>query len=183
MPRMQFGPTALLYTCAYGAAVVADHASSLAAMKAGAVETNVLFQTPGHALAEGRAVIVFFLLWPVMLGLLWLADRRARGLAREPGWLVRQLIGHRPETTALLPVVAIFGKLLAAAGNMVIAIYGVSIYTPIRAVLSSADVTDWDVQSLVCGLILLLPAFLAGRLVAHWWYGGRKVGQIPAISS
>ena len=109
---MQFVPTALLYTCAYATAVVADHASSLAAMKAGAVETNVLFQTPGHALAEGRAVIVFLLLWPVMLALLWLADRRGRGLAREPGWLVRQLIGRRAETTALLPIVAIFAKVV-----------------------------------------------------------------------
>ncbi len=180
---MQFVPTAFLYTCAYAMAVVADHASSLAAMKAGAVETNVLFQTPGHALAEGRAVVVFLLLWPVMLGLLWLADRRARGLLWEPGWLVRQLIGHRPETTALLPIVAIFGKLFAAAGNMVIAIYGFSIYTPIRGLLSSANVTDWNAQSLLCGLALLLPAFLIGWLVARWWYGRGKVGRRPAASS
>ena len=180
---MQFGPTALLYTCAYATAVVADHASSLAAMKAGAVETNVLFQAPGQALAESRAVIVFLLLWPVMLALLWLADRRGRGIARKPGWLVRQLIGRRAETTALFPVVAIFAKLFAAAGNMVIAVYGFSIYTPIRGFLSSAGVSDWNAQSLLCGLACSCPLFSSAGWSRVGGTVAEKVVRRPAVSS
>ena len=171
MPRLPFPPTAALYSCAYAAAVVADHASSLAAQKAGAVETNVFFQSSGQVLAEARAITVFALLWPVMLALLWIADRRARGLAGDPGPIARQFIGRRAESTALLPIVAIIAKLFAAAGNMVIALYGFSIYTPIRGFLTSAGITPWNVQSILCGLVLLVPALGLGWLIARWWYG------------
>lgn len=172
-PRLPFRSTAALYSVIYAVAVSADHVSTLLAVGRGAIETNLIFATTAGTLNEARALLVFVAAWPVMILMLWMADRRAR-TRKEPAWL-RQFLGRTPTMAALLPVVLIFGKFTITASNLMIVYQGTSFYTLLRPLLFSVGVANHGAQTILAGILLLLPALFFAYGFTRWWYGNRPI--------
>lgn len=173
-PRLPFPQTAALYTVAYVVAVLADHLSTVEAARNGGIETNVLFQTASKGLAETRAEIAFIVLWPIMLGLLWLADRRSRRTTRKRRTFTDEFLGRTPEAPAMIPAVVVTGKLLVFVPNLLVAWYHYSIYRPFENALAAAGVASASTRVALGGAIIVVPALVMGYVLARWWYDGAK---------
>lgn len=171
MTHRNFAGTAAIYTLAYAIAVIGDHATTLLAIGAGAVETNVLFQSAGSGLAGERATLVFVLLWPLLLWQLWIADRQRRGALQERGWIARQFLGRTAATAALLPFTVVVAKCIAATSNLMIVWFGFPLTRPIRLLIESAGIYSERVNFIAGGLAILIVALWIAYEFASAWSG------------
>lgn len=161
---------AFIYSVIYAAVVAGDHLTTTAVTAGGGVETNPWLRTGMGQLAEGRAVIVMLLLWPLMLGLIALARRRAvAGGAAAPHPILRRLVGTTAAGALLLPVGFILVKAIAAVTNLLLIQTGVSAIDVAHMLLRPVGLAEPPLDYYLVVILFLTAATAAARPIAAAW--------------
>ena len=162
------GPGAI-YSLIYVAVVAADQASTGLIESQGGSEGNPFFQAMDGSLSTFRAVGVFVILLPVMLGLLEISRRRAVGRSlAQTGW-ASAVIGRTATSAALLPMTLVVAKALAALTNLADAFTPLASLSRIRNMLKVVGVLDGTVAFFLFGLLILWLSIIVGRPLASAW--------------
>lgn len=161
---------AFIYSAAYAAVVAADHLTTTFVTAGGGVEANPMLRTDVGRLAEGRALFIMLALWPVMLGLIALARRRAVAgapAARRP--ILDRFVGTTAAGALLLPVGFIFVKGIAALTNVFLIQTGVSAIDVARMLLRSVGLAEAPLDYFLVAILFLAVATAAARPIAAAW--------------
>lgn len=173
---------AFIYSVAYAAVVAGDHLTTTVVTAGGGTETNPLLRTGIGQLAEGRAMIVMLLLWPVMLGLIALARRRGlAGASAAPHPILRRFVGTTAAGALLLPVGFIFVKGIAALTNLLLIQTGVSAIDVARMLLRPVGLAEPPLDYFLVAFLFLAAATAAARPIAAAW--ARLMARTPAVSA
>jgi len=161
--KLSWGVIASVYSLLYIAAVSLDHLSTILPFGFDAIESNPLFRGTDGSLTNLRAIGVFLLAWPFLLGSLWVG--RTRALHGNAAWshpVANLIIGRTGYSALRVPFIVVIIKALAGVLNIA------NVYLPVTTtqVLRSGlkPIGIWSPSLgyfLTAGILLVIAAQLA----------------------
>lgn len=152
-----------VYSVLYCIAVGLDHLSTVLAIDLGGSESNPFFGLEDGSLSHVRAVAVFVILWPMLIGCLWVGRRRA--IFGDLAWkhpLADRIIGRTAYSALRVPVVVAIIKALAGLFNIANSLSPVTSTALLRTVIAPLGIWSPTLgYALSAGLLLTIAVGLA----------------------
>jgi hypothetical protein len=162
-----FRQLALVYTVAYVAAAVSDHASTLFFSSRGVSEGNILFVAADGGFAANRAILVMFAIWPITIWLLHVGWNRAKDSDKPATQWSRWLTGRTAISALLIPFTLVIGKILAAMFNTVDTVFSLELTALIRKFLATFGVGPPGSGVMIVAIIILAVSYCLARSIAR----------------
>ncbi len=158
-----WGTIATVYTVLYIAAVSLDHLSTILPFGPAAFESNPLFQADDGSLTNLRAIGVFLLAWPFLLGSLWVG--RTRALYDNTAWshpIANLIIGRTDYSAIRVPFIVVIIKGLAGLLNIANVYLPVTTTQSLRSLLKPIGIWSPSLgYFLTAGILLVIAVQLA----------------------
>lgn len=162
--------TVIVFSAVYLVAVAGDHLSTLIHMDRGAYESNILFQAADGSLTQGRAIAVFVLLWPLLVGALWVGRRRAAyGDAAVSHPLMNAFIGRTAFSALFVPVIVIVAKSVVTLLNLANLVLPVSTSRLLKRALEPHGLWSPVAGYFITAAAILLVSYLVSRPPVRRW--------------